>query len=487
MNQSLVKSAILLFAISLLLYDCESEILLENESQKPNVILIYADDLGYGDVTSYNPESKIKTPNIDKLANEGMRFTDAHSPASFCTPSRYSILTGKYCWRARSTSELQGGYGNPIIQEDEMTLGNLFRKNGYKTAAIGKWHVGMRWTLKDGFSQDDQEQETVDHEKPIKFSPIDQGFDYYFGTSGCTSDDPPFAFIENRDVIGTPLTFGADHNVIGDGDWLKDILMAPGWRHEDADTIFTNKAIQFIEEQTEKGNPFFVYLPLSLPHIPWAPAEFVKGTTGAGPRGDLVALLDYCVGELTHKLESLGIEKETIIIFTSDNGPREGVNGHRSAGNFRGYKGSLYEGGHRVPFIIKWPGKINAGSESNELIGQTDIYSTLASILNYSLTENEAPDSYDFSSLLLGRDHQKPIRDIYVHHYYGIRKGDWKLIFDIENIDSVSLDAIHAEELYNLKDDLAETQNLIETNLEVVKELKTDFLRINNQGYSRPK
>jgi arylsulfatase A-like enzyme len=477
--------------ILILFYQCGTGSSKQEKSEKANVIIIYADDLGYGDVTCYNPQSKIKTPNIDKLAAEGMRFTDAHSPASFCTPSRYSILTGKYCWRSRSTAELQGGYGEPIIKKDEMTLGNLFKNNGYNTAAIGKWHVGMEWSLKN--ENADQEEENIDFESPLKFTPIDQGFNYYFGTSGCTSDDPPFAFIENKKLLGLPLIPVKDLQVVGDFNrttgelYYKDVLVAQEWAHEKADTIFTNKAIEFIKKQIKNDVPFFVYLPLSLPHIPWLPAEFVKGATGAGPRGDLVALADYCVGKIMATIKKLNIEENTIVVFTSDNGPRKGVNGHQSAGQLRGYKGSLYEGGHRVPFIVKWPGKIVANSKSNELIGQIDLYATLAKILGYSLAETEAPDSYDFTPVLFGQAYKKPIRDVYIHHYYGVRKGDWKLIFDLENIDSVTKNTIVAEELYNLKEDLTESKNLIEDHPEIVEELKSTFIEINNQGYSRPK
>jgi arylsulfatase A-like enzyme len=480
-----LKLALVQFLLVLSTYCSIPPPLKIKEIRKPNVLIIYADDLGYGDVTCYNPESKINTPNIDNLAANGMLFTDAHSPAAFCTPSRYSLLTGKYCWRSQPTSELQGGYDRPIIAEDQMTLGNLFQKNGYSTAAIGKWHVGMEWTLKDDDAE--QEEENIDFESPLTLTPIDQGFDYYFGTSGCTSDDPPFAFIENRQLLGLPLTPVYDLNVIGDGDYVKDVLVAQDWGHEKADTIFTNKAIEFMEEQVKRDKPFFVYLPLSLPHIPWLPAEFVKGTTGAGPRGDLVALTDYCVGKLMTSLENLGVEENTIVVFTSDNGPREGVNGHRSAGELRGYKGSIYEGGHRVPFIVKWPGKIDAGSTSDELTGQVDLYATLARILGYSLQDTEAPDSYDFSPVLLGQQYSKPIRDIYIHHYYGVRQGDWKLIFDLEDIETVTMHTVIAEELYNLGADLTESTNLIEKHPEIVEGLKSRFIEINNQGYSRPK
>jgi arylsulfatase A-like enzyme len=457
---------------------------------KPNVIVIYTDDLGYGDVSCYNRGSKINTPHIDKLAAEGMMFTDAHSPASFCTPSRYSTLTGNYCWRSESTSRLQGGYDRPIIKKDEMTLGHLFQQNGYKTAAIGKWHVGMHWALKDNSIE--QEEENIDFDSPLIYTPVDQGFDYYFGTSGCTSDDPPFAFIENKQLLSLPLTAVYDLQVVGDFNrqtgelYYKDVLVAQGWAHEKADTIFTEKAIDFINKQVKKENPFFIYLALSLPHVPWLPPDFVKGTTQAGPRGDQVALIDYCLGEITATLDKLDIEDNTIIVFTSDNGPREGENGHQSAGDLRGYKGSIFEGGHRVPFIVKWPGKIAANSQSDELTGSIDLYATFARILNHELADNEAPDSYDISPVLLGRDYNKPIRDAYIHLFFAVRKGDWKLIFDVPGIDSVSEETFVAERLYNLKDDPAEEHNLVNEHPDVVEELRSIFITYNSEGYSRP-
>ena len=484
-----VKSVIYRFFIGLFgllfFYNCNMKTSVDEVTEQPNIILIYADDLGYGDVSCYNPQSKIQTPNIDELAAEGMLFVDAHSGASFCTPSRYSILTGNYCWRSHSTAELQGGFDEPIIKKGEMTIGNLFQNNGYKTAAIGKWHVGMKWTLIN--ENEGNEEKNIDYGSKLKLSPVDQGFNYYFGTSGCTSDDSPFAFIENRQVLGLPLTPAYDLNVVGDGDYLKDVMVARYWAHEKADTIFTRKAIEFMEKQVKDKTPFFVYLPLSLPHIPWLPADFVKGTTDAGPRGDLVALTDYCVGRIVATIKRLGLENNTIVVFTSDNGPRQGVNGHNSAGDLRGYKGSIYEGGHRVPFIIKWPGKIAPNSKSDELIGQVDLYATFSSIIGHSLSDKEAPDSYSITPVLLGKENKKPIRDVFIHQYYAVRKGDWKLIFDLENIDSVSAHTVTAEELYNLNNDLSESENLIDEYPDIVEELKSTFIQINDQGYSRPK
>ncbi|WP_420401928.1 sulfatase family protein [Flagellimonas sp.] len=458
---------------------------------RPNVVIIYADDLGYGDVSCYNKDSKIKTPHIDKLAVEGMKFKDAHSAASYCTPSRYSILTGNYCWRSKKTFRLQGGYGTPIIQKDERTLGNLFQQNGYKTAASGKWHVGMHWSVFNTNLEieDEYDEENVDFESPLPFSPVDQGFDYFFGTSGCPTDDPPFLHIENRNVVGLPLerkTYEMVTHNGGETSVWDDILTGQGYSHETTDIAFTDKAIGFMEEQTKKNKPFFVYLPFSLPHIPWEPAKFVKGSTGAGPRGDLVALLDHCVGEITSTLERLGVSDNTLIVFTSDNGPREGELGHRSAGEFKGFKGSLAEGGHRVPFIVKWPGKIAKASESNELIGQVDLYATLASILGSPLREKDAPDSMDFSSVLFGEKLNDPIRTSYIHHGFGVRLGDWKLIFDAENIEKASKEAIEPLELYNLSEDLTEQNNVIEDHPEIVSELISIFLEAQRKGRTRP-
>jgi arylsulfatase A-like enzyme len=479
-----------LLLMPFLLLQCSSGKADKVEVEKPNVIIIYADDLGYGDVSCYNAASKIHTPHIDRLAEEGMRFTDAHSPASFCTPSRYSLLTGNYCWRSERTSTLQGGFDHPIIRQGESTLGHLFQGHGYRTAAIGKWHVGMEWTFRDPAGP--MEEENVDFSAPLRITPVDQGFDYYFGTSACTSDDSPFAFIENRQLQGLPLTWIRDLQVVGDFNretgevYYKDVQVARDWAHEKADTIFTNKAIAFMEAQVAAGKPFFVYLPLSLPHIPWLPADFVKAKSGDGPRGDLVVLADYCVGEISDALHRMGVANNTLVIFTSDNGPREGVNGHRSAGELRGYKGSIFEGGHRVPFIVKWPGKIPSNSASDALIGQVDLYATLARILDAPLAEDEAPDSYDFTPILYGQVPEEPVRELYVHHYYAIRKGDWKLHFWVEDIERANTETIEADALYNLKDDLAETTNLLDERPEIVRDLKETFLAINKNGSSRP-
>ncbi len=444
----------------------------------PNVIFIFTDDLGYGDLGCYNAGSKILTPNIDRLASEGMKFSDAHTSSAVCTPSRYSLLTGRYCWRTEHKRGVQGGYGLPLITPDRMTIGNLFQKKGYETAAIGKWHVGMEWTLKGGFERDEQEEEHVDHAASLKITPVDQGFDYFFGTSGCTSDDSPFCFIENRNVIGNPLIRIEGLNVIGDGAYIKDVLMAKGWTHEKADTIFTGRAISFMERQVKDEKPFFVYLALSLPHIPWAPADFVKGSTGAGPRGDLVALADYCVGEIERALLRMGVREQTMVIFSSDNGPREGENGHLSAGLLRGYKGQIYEGGHRVPLIVRWPGHVNPGSLSDETVCMTDFMATFSDMLKESLPANAGEDSYSLLPVILQKPYDKPLRESTVHHSgagaFAIRKGDWKLIFgEVEHGEMPGDPATWFEKgsLFNLKEDPYETHNLYGEYPGVVEEM----------------
>ncbi|WP_299551689.1 arylsulfatase [Seonamhaeicola sp.] len=484
------------YCLSLLVNSCKKneKVVIQEEvavNEKPNVIVIYTDDLGYGDVSSYFPESKINTPNIDKLAADGLMFTDAHSPASYCTPSRYSILTGNYCWRSTNYVELQEGYGPPIIAKDENTLGNLFQNNGYKTAAIGKWHVGMDWTFKN--PEEEPDEANVDFEAPLKSTPMDQGFDYFFGTSGCTSDDSPFAFIDGNRLQGLPLKALNNINVPGDFNWTtkethyKDVLAAHDWAHEKADTTFTNRAINFMKQTVAEKKPFFVYLPLSLPHIPWSPAAFVKGKSDAGPRGDLVVLTDYCVGQITKTIKDLGVEDNTIVVFTSDNGPRESFDEHRSAGNLKGYKGWIEEGGHRVPFIVKWPNKVKPNTKSDALIGQVDLYATFASILGSPLAKKDAPDSFDFAPVFYGESIEKPVRDNYIHLGYAVRKGDWKLIFDLqERIEDATEAHLVPEALYNLKEDLGETNNRIKEHPEIVAALTKLFWDTKNNGSSRP-
>jgi len=459
------------------------------QQKLPNIVFIMTDDMGYGDVTCYNPDSKIPTPNMDRLAKEGLRFTDAHSPSAVCTPTRYGVLTGRYCWRSRLKRGVFGGFNRPLIENDRLTVASFLKRHGYSTACIGKWHLGMDWTLKEGVEPDEQDQKTVDYTKPIISGPNELGFDYFFGTAGCTTDDPPLCFIENNRTVGIP-------NQVLPFDFAEEgrkLLMVPGWRHEDADIEFTKKTIEFIEKHVREkpDKPFFIYLPLSVPHIPCLPPDFVKGKSQAGPRGDQVVLADWCLGQIVKALDHLNISDNTLVIFTSDNGPREGVNGHKSAGDWRGLKGSIWEGGHRVPFIAEWPGKIKPRTTCDEVITFTDLMATCAAIVGTKLPKNTAEDSYNILPALLGEKLRQPIREATVHHsgggVFAIRQGQWKLIPGSRGSGADRRPRSGAAgQLYNLANDPYEKNNLWEKHPEIVERLTKLLEKYKKQGYSRP-
>jgi arylsulfatase A len=462
------------------------------QKKNPNIIFVMADDMGYGDVGCYNPESKIPTPNIDKLATEGVRFIDAHTPSAVCTPTRYGVLTGRYCWRSRLKRGVFGGFNQPLIEKDRMTVASLLKEHGYGTACIGKWHLGLNWGTKEERPVDleeDYEQMEVDFSKPIKDGPRALGFDYFFGTAACTTDDPPFCFIENEYTLGIPNIVSPEDPADED----RELLMVPGWRHEDADIEFTNKATAFIKKQVESKpeNPFFVYLPLSVPHIPWLPPDFVKGKSKAGPRGDQVVLFDWSVGQIVMTLDKLGISDNTLLIVTSDNGPREGINGHKSAGDLRGLKGSIWEGGHRVPFIAMWPGKIKADTTSDEVICLADLIATCAAIVGVELPNDAGQDSFNILPALLGEKPDEPIREAIVHHsgsgVFAIRQGEWKLILESKGAgyhDGPPKAGLPGQ-LYNLADDSYEKNDLWAKRPEIVKRLTKLLDKYKKQGYSR--
>ncbi len=483
-------------------------------ARAPNVIFILADDMGYGDVLCYNPDSKIPTPHMDSLAKQGVRFTDAHSPSAVCTPTRYGIITGRYCWRTWLKSGVVGGYTNPLIEPSRMTVASFLKKRGYTTAFIGKWHLGLGWTRHNGYvgswkdakahfdgswqDGDPEKGMNVDFTKPIHGGPTDLGFDYAYYTAACSTIDGPFCYIENNRTVGIP-----NKPIFVDKKKHPDYrprpgLSAPGFELENVDPTFTKKAIEFIQRSKEKNpdQPFFLYLALSAPHAPWLPPAFVQGKSQAGPRGDQVVLVDWCVGETVKALERMRLTDKTLIIVTSDNGPRRGVNGQKSAGNLRGYKSHTWEGGHRVPFIARWPGKINP-TTTNEPICLTDLMATCAAILGVELPDNGGQDSYNILPALLGEKLDKPLREAIVSHsvfgVFAIRQGHWKLI--LENRDSGGWvrpggggpKPGRPGQLYNLDEDPAEQNNLFDKHPAIVKRLASLLQRYMEQGYSRPR
>lgn len=439
---------------------------------KPNIVFILADDTGYGDPRCYNPESMIPTPKIDRLAREGTRFTDAHSPSALCTPTRYGILTGRYYWRTPKKHALVMPYEPPVIERDRATLPRLLGGAGYTSACVGKWHLGLYYPDSNGgYTQDETR---VDFSLPLDGGPIDCGFDYFFGTAGCSTSDPPYCFIENRRTVGIPTEQSGEELYALPGFFPG--LMVPEWTEEDVDQRFIEKAIDFVRSCT---GPFFLYLPISAPHNPWLPPEHAKGRSNEGARGDMNVLVDWCVGRIYDALSELGVLDDTLLVFSSDNGPMRGENGQRSAGALRGHKNTAFEGGHRVPFIARWPGRIAADEVSDELICLTDTAATLA-----ALTGVDAPpgfeDSHDVLDALLtaSRDSVPVGRPTLVSDTGGfsstssdiaIRCGAWKLIMLGRDEDDQLArrrrpvpDAVDGRLLFDLENDPSEQHNLIE-------------------------
>jgi arylsulfatase A len=468
-----------------------------SQGNLPNIVFIMADDMGYGDVGVYNPESKIPTPNIDRFAKESMRFTDAHSPSAVCSPTRYGVLTGRYCWRSRLKRNVLSGFSPPLISQEQMTVAELLRDNGYHTACIGKWHLGIGWQPKTGGSITGvKDAARVDFNKPVTDGPNEHGFDYSFITAACSTVDPPYVFIENSKCTAQPTaTMVRNDPVTTFGS--RPGPMIPGWSNENVDPTYVEKSREFIKRHcdTDRKRPFFLYLALSTPHAPWLPPDFVKGLGRTGARGDMVVLADWCVGQVLDTLDQLGLTENTLVIFTSDNGPRIGSKGHKSAGDWRGYKSHIWEGGHRIPFIARWPGRIKTDSICDELICLTDLMGTCAAIVRVKLGDGIGPDSYNILPALLGQKYNEPIREAIVHHscygVFSIRRGPWKLILETKSSGGwvkprgSGPEPGNPGQLYNLADDLQEKNDLWDKHLEIVQELTKLLEKYKQQGHSR--
>jgi arylsulfatase A len=463
--------------------------------QKPNIIFIMADDMGYGDLGCYGAD-KIRTPNMDRLAAEGIRFTDAHSSSAVCTPSRYSVLTGRYCWRSRLKEWVLWGFEPPLIEPERLTVASMLKKRGYATAAIGKWHLGLGWTTRDG-QEPLADGTNVDYAVRVTGGPLDLGFDTCFCITG-SLDMAPYCFVEDNHTVGIPSVEKHPYNP-----QQRKGLMTPGWRDDLVDVRFTGKAVAFIDRHAaaHPEQPFFLYLTPSAPHRPCVPPGFVRGVSQAGERGDMVALVDWMVGEVDQALERHSLKESTLIVITSDNGARltnyDGRDyGHKSCGDLRGQKADIWEGGHREPFVARWPGHISPGTTSDEPVCLSDLMATCAEIVGTDLPSSAGQDSYSILPALLGQGHDQPIREAVVHHsgdgMFSVRKGHWKLIFGLgsggfsepRHVEPGPSDPLG--QLYNMADDWKETGNLWADHPEVVHELTELLERYRQQGYSRP-
>lgn len=479
-------------------------------SDSPNIIYILADDLGYGDLGCYNPESKVPTPRLDRFATQGMRFRDAHSPSSVCTPTRYALLTGRYAWRTRLQRNVLGPWDKPLIATDRLTVGKLLQQHGYETACIGKWHLGQNYATTDGKSVVGgikNALSNVDFNKPISDGPIARGFDHYFGT--IVPNYPPYCFIENDRTVGVPSVpmSGANFNIPGP--------TVPGWKLENILPELTSHAVQWIENAAPTKKPFFLYFSLTSPHYPVVPAPEFVGKTNVGAYGDFVYQTDWCIGQVLDAVDRAGIADNTLVIFTSDNGAeitgevRPGAYdrvlefGHRSSGELRGAKRDAWEGGHRVPFIVRWPVRIQAGTVSDEVVSHVDFMATVAAIVGHELPDNAGEDSVSILPALFGEQLKTPIREATVHHSakgkFAIRQGDWVLIDAASGDDNGTNGepawlksereyTAHGQpcELYNLREDLSQRHNLYADKPEIAKKLSSLLKKYIEDGRSTP-
>ena len=477
---------------------------LENKSKaKPNILLILADDLGYGDVQCYNPQrGKIPTPCMDHLASEGLRFTDGHSSSGVCSPSRYTLLTGRYHWRTRLQSGIVRVFGEPLIKPNRLTIASLAKQQGYATACIGKWHLGRDWPIpaekrelflapegRDDEGKVPDTQREVWREvfsKPIPGGPTARGFDEYFGTD--VPNWPPYCFIENDRTVGIPSEFLPSQ-------LLKNNLASlPGpalkaWSLERILPTLGDRAADFIARQAQAQQPFLLYLPLTAPHEPLAVTDEWKGKSGLIPYADFVMETDAVIGHVLDALEKSGVAANTLVLFTSDNGKAAYTGaaeleqmGHFSSGPLRGYKASVFEGGHREPFIVRWPGVVQPGTVCQQLVHQADVMATLAELWGAKLPDNAGEDSFSLLPLLRGVD--KPVRENAVScaatGIPGLRKGPWKLIFAPDPKAKMKV------QLYNLDDDIGETKNLAAEKPELITELSALMDKLVTSGRSTP-
>jgi arylsulfatase A len=487
-------------------------------TQRPNVLLILADDLGIGDVGKYNPQSKVPTPAIDALAAAGMRFTDAHSPSAVCTPTRYGILTGRYCWRTPLKSGVLWGESVNFIDVDRLTLADVMQQAGYATAVVGKWHLGLGVAADQDLSEasDNSADEATtstaatteamtDWSRPLIPGPLEHGFDEFFGIPA-SLDMPPYLYVRNqRPVQMATETIGASQRArSGGGGFWRAGPIAPDFHHAEVLPRVTAEATEFLQRraqaiQSGDSRPFFLYLPLPAPHKPWLPTAQFRGRSGAGTYGDFATMVDHSVGQVLNVLQENGLAENTLVIFTSDNGaqwvpPDIARYGHRANADWRGQKADIHEGGHRVPFVLRWPGRIAAGAVRDELLCLTDIQASLAAILGVNLPADAAEDSVDQSSVWLGRAAVAP-RNSIVHHslhgMFSIRRGHWKLVLGRGSGGFTQPSYLKIQpgeatgQLYDLAADPAEMVNVFLENPEIVQELTALLDRYRAQGHSR--
>lgn len=488
-------------------------------ADKPNIVYFFVDDMGYGDVSCLNPEGKIPTPNFDRLAEEGMVFRDAHSTSAVCSPSRYGVLTGRYNWRSTLQKGIVGLYGDPLIDEKRLTVPAFLKEHGYHTACIGKWHLGMGWDfditedfLPDGDKfnsrdypydlEPDERQKKLwrdSFSKPTTGGPTTRGFDYYFGVD--VPNWPPYCFIENDRTVGIPSEF-LPARLLGNNQASTPGPSMPYWHFEQLLPTWAKKADAYITERATNKEPFYLYLPMTSPHTPLAVNSRWRGKSGLNNQyADLVMETDDIFGKVLDSLKKNGLTDDTLVLFASDNGCAHYIGakemesqGHFPSARYRGYKSDAWDGGHRIPHIVRWPGVVKPGTVSDQLVCLSDLMATCADILGESLPDSVAEDSVSMLPLFNGVD--KPVRESMVHHSitgkFAIRNRRWKLILCPGSGGWSKNDAEAAKEgypivqLYDMQNDPEEKNNLQSDNREKVREMITELENIVTAGRSTP-
>lgn len=490
----------------------------ESANRLPNVVVILADDLGYGDVGCYNDTSGIPTPNLDRMASQGMRFTDAHSPCTVCTPTRYSLMTGQMAFRVPNGGRVFSGAGGPsLIATEKLTLPKMLKSKGYTTACFGKWHVGL--TFYDSAGEPIHQSgidgvKRIDCSREIDGGPLDCGFDHFFGTACCPTTDWLYAYIDGK-KIPVPPTRLLDKSKLPKHPYANDNrpgLQASDFDLEEVDRVFLEKSKQFLKDhvRTKPDEPFFLFHSTQAVHLPSFPGGDFKGKTTSGPHGDFIFELDFIVGDLLKTIADLGIDEDTIVIFTSDNGPEvptvfhmRNDHQHDGARPWRGVKRDNWEGGHRVPMIVRWPKTVPAGQTTSQLTSLTDVMATVAEIVAADLPRDSAEDSFSMLPVLLGSEPSEPIRPYLLQQGFGgkrylaIRRGKWKYLAHQgsggNNYDNHRMlqgyrlpeNAPAAPgQLYNLERDPGETRNLYNEHPEIAMELAATLKKSIEQGRS---
>ncbi|MBT8484622.1 MAG: arylsulfatase [Phycisphaerales bacterium] len=473
------------------------------DAARPNIVIVLADDLGIGDATCYNPDSRIPTPHLDRVAREGVRFDDAHAPSAVCTPTRYGLLTGHYAWRTRLTSGvLWTGWDRPLIEPGRPTLASFLRANGYRTAVAGKWHLGWSWASTDGTPVTVASHDQVDYTRPVSSGPGDAGFDESF-VIPASLDMPPYLWLQDDRVVAAPTghTKGSQRRWSGGGGFWRAGPIAPGFEFDDVVPAVTEHAVAFVEScaaasRAGDEQPFFLYVPLPAPHTPWVPAAEFQGRSVVGWYGDFVMQTDWAVGRILAALDRNGLAADTLLVVTSDNGAHWPAGQiarwqHHANGPWRGQKADIWEGGHRVPFLVRWPGRAPAGSISNALIGLVDLMATVADAIDASLPPSATPDGVSILPQI--RDpNRAPVSRTLVHHSlngtFAVRRGRWKLVVD--NLGSGGFTAPAKRppaagepggQLYDLETDPREQTNVWNAHPDIVAELESALSAIRSK------